>query len=39
MQELRAYLDLFQYTLYIRYLPRLSTVAMPMYEIEKKGMK
>ena len=37
VQELRAYLGLIQY--YNRFLSRLSTVAAPMYELEKKGVK
>ncbi|XP_043229845.1 uncharacterized protein K02A2.6-like isoform X2 [Amphibalanus amphitrite] len=37
LQELRAFLGLVQY--YSRFLPRLSTVAAPMYELEKKDVK
>ena len=37
LQELRSYLGLIQY--YSRFMPRLSTVAAPMYELEKKGVK
>ena len=37
LQQLRAYLGLLQY--YSRFLPRLSVVASPLYQLEKKDVK